>query len=337
MSNFSSLKNVPPVFQKGTAGRVWNQLKQPFSIAVLASLGVHGLLWFGLPLVPASSSKPPETQRTLGVVELSPLEQQARLPQSSLLQPLPKSTAPKSTPSDVPLVPIDPNVLGSDPYYQIPETSSSSNFDPGAIISKRKPAKSTAQTRRNETQTKDTKESESEAEETNKTSANSEDLVGPDGKPLSKSREEQEKIALQQSFAFNATGTSEQDFTSNAAIVAGQIADKYSIPNWEKSLKLRAPYPKEACQFQHEGKAVQGETVLVAVLQSNGTLSDTAILVKSSGFKGLDEAARKFVETQWSDIAKQNKVETGSKPKAFPLAITVEPTEADCAGAKPIS
>lgn len=337
MSKFSSLKNVPPVFQTGTAGKAWKQLKQPISIAVLASLGVHGLLWFGLPLVSASSSKPPETQRTLGVIELSPLEQQARLPQSSLLQPLPRSVEPKSAPGDVPFVPIDPNVLGSNPYYQIPEPSSSSDFDPGVIISKRKPAKSTSQTRRDETQTKDTKESESEAEETSKTAANSEDLVGPDGKPLSKSREEEEKTALQQSFAFNATGTSEKDFTSNAAIAASQITDKYNIQNWEKSLKLRAPYPKAACQFQHDGKPVQGETGLVVILQADGTLSDTAILVKSSGFKGLDEAARKFIETQWSDIAKQNKVEAGSKPKAFPLAITVEPAEADCAGAKPVS
>ncbi|MDX2243338.1 MAG: hypothetical protein NW224_21875 [Leptolyngbyaceae cyanobacterium bins.302] len=342
MSNFSSLKNVPPVFQNLTSEKVLKKLREPLSIAVLASLGVHGLLWFGLPLISSSKSKPPE-QRSLNVVELSPLEQQARLPQGSLFDPFAtKKANPKtssSTKTEVPLVPIDPNIASVNPFYQIPDTSSSSSFDTGSTTTKQEPSKSTTTKKKQEPKQSEAETTETEAEgNSDQSSTSSDDLMGADGKPLSKSQVDQDKLALQQSFAFNATGTSEQDFANNSAIAASQISDKFNIRDWEKPVNARAPYPKDACQFQHDGKPVKGVTGLVVVMQPDGSLSDTALMVKSSGFKGLDEAARQFVEKQWSDIAKQNKLETSSKPKAFPLAIMLEPTEADCtANQKPVS
>ncbi|MDX2228596.1 MAG: hypothetical protein NW220_03095 [Leptolyngbyaceae cyanobacterium bins.349] len=339
MSNFSSLKNVPPVLQNLTPEKAWKKLQDPLAIAILASLGVHGLLWFGLPLLPSSTTKPTE-QRTLNVVELSPLEQQARLPDSTaLLKPIPpRSSAQTSGAStaDVPLVPVDPSLPDPNPFYQIPETSSSRSTTDYSTT-RRSTSKSTT---RQEQTPKDAETEATQTDETasDKTSTSSADLADPNGKPLSKNREAQEKLALQQSFAFNAAGTTDQDFVANSQIAANQIADKFNIRDWEKPIATRSAYPPEACQFQHEGKPVQGITGLVVVMQPDGSLSDTALLVKSSGFKGLDEAARKYVERQWSDIVKQHNVEPGNKPQAFPLAIAVEPAEGDCAGTqKPAS
>ena len=310
-------------------------------MAILASLGVHGLLWFGLPLIPASTPQPPEP-RTLTVVELSPLEQQARLPQTSLFQPtspLPQPS-PNATGSNMPLVPVDPNLPDPNPYYQIPDTSTNSSSNSSSLTTKGSSRKST-KTQQQQQQTKDSNADKSEDNETkpDESSNRSEDLTDPDGKALSKSREDQEKLALQQSFAFNATGTTDQEVRTNFGSAASKIGEKFNIENWDrKPVSITIPYPKEACPFQHDDKPVQGSTGLIVVVLPDGSLGDTALMFKSSGFKGLDDAASKFVAKQWSDILKQSKVEPGSKPKALVLEGKIAPTPEDCAGTqKPAS
>lgn len=338
MSNFSLPKNVPPAFQNLTTEKVWKKLREPFTIAILASLGFHGLLWFGLPLLSSSAAKQPE-QRTLNVVELSPLEQQARLPQSpNLLQPIPTPTkpSPSNAPTGaVPMVPVNPTLVDPETFYQIPDSYTRRSTTDFSISTKPSTTKPAAKPSKESTMTEpvDTTEEKPDADQP---STRSRDLTPTEGNSLNKSREDQEKVALQQSFAFNATGTSEQDYQANAALIASQIADKFNIRDWKKPVATRATYPKEACQFQHEGKPVKGVTGLVVVVQPDGSLADTALMVKSSGFKGLDEAARKYVEKNWSEIAKQSKIEPESQPSAYPLAITVEPAEGECP-AKPVS
>ena len=64
-------------------------LSQPLSIATLASLGVHGLFWVILPVLPLDSqSEAAHSPRTVGLVQLTP-EEQSRLPQAAT----PQSTA----------------------------------------------------------------------------------------------------------------------------------------------------------------------------------------------------------------------------------------------------
>uniref|UniRef100_A0A832H5D3 TonB C-terminal domain-containing protein n=1 Tax=Oscillatoriales cyanobacterium SpSt-402 TaxID=2282168 RepID=A0A832H5D3_9CYAN len=356
MSNFSPLKNVPPILQNQSAETLWKTLRQPFSLAVLASLGVHTLLWFGLPLLPSSSAKQPE-QRTLSVVELSPLEQAARLPQTSPNQPFNLSPKPDSskpsdaTSSSVPMVPLDPTLTDPSTYYQIPDTSTgeSSTFSDRSSTSttrtkQEKPDKTLSGTKQTETQTAKNDDSgdSSDSGETQSQDASSnraDKLNSPDGKGYSKSRDDQEKLAaLQQLFAYNAAGTSTQDITDSMKAAGEKIAEKFNVRDWEKPVVARVAYPKEACQFQHEGKPIQGTTGLVVVLQPDGTLSDTALMLKSSGFKGLDDTARQFVEKQWGELAKQNNIEPGKNPKAFPLELKFEPAEGECAGVtKPVS
>ncbi len=102
--------------------------------AFLASLGIHGLLWVVLPVLPFDS-KPVESQlqRTVGLIELTPAEQ-SRLPQvstqvtippvatqPSVLPPLPPSSLP---PSVLPPLPPPPVLnlppAGVPPVYNYP-------------------------------------------------------------------------------------------------------------------------------------------------------------------------------------------------------------------------
>ncbi|HEY9748169.1 MAG TPA: energy transducer TonB [Allocoleopsis sp.] len=84
MSYWSFVKSLPIV------------LRQPTGIATLASVGVHGLLWVVLPVLPLSSkTTESEAQRPVQLVELTPAEQ-SRLPSFAApqisLPPLPKTT-----------------------------------------------------------------------------------------------------------------------------------------------------------------------------------------------------------------------------------------------------
>lgn len=64
-------------------------LRQPGSIAAIASLGIHGALAAGLPLLPAAQPPKPE-QQTVRLVQLSPMEM-LRLPQPEAGLTLPNS------------------------------------------------------------------------------------------------------------------------------------------------------------------------------------------------------------------------------------------------------
>ncbi|UBF25385.1 hypothetical protein K9N68_27905 [Kovacikia minuta CCNUW1] len=111
MSQSSLPKNLPDFFRQENLDKTLEILRQPFSLAILASLGVHGLLWAILPLLP--EAKPPEpTPEAVKVVELSPADQ-ARIPelanpqinfppisnQTKLPSQSPKAPATKAPPS----------------------------------------------------------------------------------------------------------------------------------------------------------------------------------------------------------------------------------------------
>ncbi|MBD2089021.1 TonB family protein [Microcoleus sp. FACHB-1515] len=70
-------------------------LRDPTAIAVLASIGVHGLLWAIFPYLPLAARQPTEAeiQREVGLVELSP-EELARVPQFDTQASLPIPAAP---------------------------------------------------------------------------------------------------------------------------------------------------------------------------------------------------------------------------------------------------
>ncbi|MBV8885308.1 MAG: hypothetical protein JO235_15115 [Chroococcidiopsidaceae cyanobacterium CP_BM_RX_35] len=134
-------------------------LRQPIALAALGSLGIHGLLWAILPILPLAS-KPSAVQQppTVGLVELTPAEQgrlpqltqsppankqlsdsQLRLPESSVPPPLPPESS--VLPPLPPPLPPESSVLP--PLPPLPYTDSSappnviyppiSNFKPGRV------------------------------------------------------------------------------------------------------------------------------------------------------------------------------------------------------------
>lgn len=352
MSDFSSLKTVPSVFQKPNLEKAWQNLRHPFSLAIFASLGVHGLLWFGLPLVSFSNAKQPN-ERSLEVIELSQLEQ-ARLPDTSLSLPL------KPAPDDVfntklpdlsssnPLsTPANPTLNDPIPLYEIPGLSATS----GPIIEPntqqtRQSSSNTDRTTSSRTTREETKVEveETEVEKTDEpvgepkteeppVSRKADDLKTSSGEDLSVGESKQQQ-ALQQKYAYSSEGTSDADILQNAQIASQTISEKFAIRDWEKPIAANAVYPQEACQFQPDGKPIQGATKLAVVLQPDGQLADFVLMLGASGYKGLDEAAVQFVKDEWEKIASQNKIEPGSNPKAFPLSIKFDPAEADCANAQ---
>lgn len=127
MSDSSTIKKPPFSLPNVQAEQVIAFARTPLAIAILASLGVHGLLWLGLPYLTAAEPKKDDAQKAVDVIELSPLEQ-ARLPQSALDQALnPRSKTPKAdnkttaSATNVPANPGDPTINDSVPYYSVPD------------------------------------------------------------------------------------------------------------------------------------------------------------------------------------------------------------------------
>nr|WP_290223026.1 TonB family protein [Trichocoleus desertorum] len=115
-------------------------LRQPTGIASIASVGLHGLLWIVLPILPlASKTTESEAQRSVQVVELTPAEQ-SRLPSFATpqlsLPPLPQTTnlfpslpslqssnslpSSNSSPYSLPLFPPPPTGFSFSPPMPLP-------------------------------------------------------------------------------------------------------------------------------------------------------------------------------------------------------------------------
>ena len=356
MSDSSSLKNPLSNASRPKLEKTLEMLRQPFSIAVLASLGVHGLLWVGLPWMTQADEPAPDNQRSVQVVELSPLEQ-ARLPQtqsplSSLLAPFNKSSQSKTQPdtstANIPTVPTDPAVIDSMPYYNIPGlwsgTSSYSSSRQRVKVTETQEPEETKQTTKKET--KETKDQDSKSEQKDETSQKGEneekqddatqsEKVSTNADDLKEEKlDDKQLLALQQKYTFNEAGTTDADVSANSA-AAGKLAEKYGIAEWSKKAVISAAYPKEACQFKYKDGAIKGETTVVAIIQEDGKLAE-ASLIKSSGFPGLDEAAKTYLAKQWNqaweDINKKNKINLEGESKVVPITLIMEPSEADCAG-----
>jgi len=215
MSDSSTLKKLPLPLSPAQANQAIAVARHPVAIAVVASLGVHGLLWFGLPYLTAAEPPKKDPQQAVDVIELSPLEQ-ARLPQSILEQALTPSrqtgkTDQKAAASaNVPVNPGDPAISDAVPYYSVPNlwgsatsgysgtygssTYGSGTYDSGAYdnrtadsrtdrktetSSDRKTTKSDTKT--NESKTEDPQKNNQEADTNKKTESQNQTNEDKDG------------------------------------------------------------------------------------------------------------------------------------------------------------
>ncbi len=350
MANFSSLKSVPDMFQPQNLEKAGQYLRQPLALAVLASLGAHALLVATLPMWSASGEKKPDT-KSVPIVELSPLEQ-ARLPQSTLAKPLPP--LPKTTNKFSKTKPADPlgtvGILGTPadvpppdatPLYQIPPQPviPFSGLSATSSLPKRSTPKKQVETPKQVETTPPSEVKEDEANQnpnsgTSKAEAtNHAPLTQASAlKPLEKSATGQETEAqkLANLFAFSAENTSAEDFQKNAENFSNYAIDLSQgdlQEDWKKLDAVKAPYPKQACQFKYKDEAVQGEPWFGVLVKPDGTIAAKPMLLKSSGFKGLDEAAGEFVAKQ--------KFEPGKKYQGLYFPVKLVPSTADCTATSP--
>ncbi len=123
MSDFLLPKSSPRLTQE-TLEKTLVVLRQPFSLAVIASITVHGIIWAVAPLLPAGQSPEVDTSRQVSVVELSPNEQ-LRLPDFANPQ---ITFPPLSAPSQQPITKAAPTPSAqspsspafNDPLYNFP-------------------------------------------------------------------------------------------------------------------------------------------------------------------------------------------------------------------------
>ncbi|HEY9690778.1 MAG TPA: energy transducer TonB [Oculatellaceae cyanobacterium] len=124
MSYFPSSQNLPEL------------LLNPSAIAVVVSIGIHGLLALSLPTLSADSKEEEQNiRRSVEVVALTPTEQ-ARLPQTTSLPPLTTNTQPLPlTPplTSLPVVPLLPpsgNYSSNIPLIRLPPISRNDTLPP---------------------------------------------------------------------------------------------------------------------------------------------------------------------------------------------------------------
>jgi hypothetical protein len=130
MSYVSLLKNIPEF------------LSQPTGIAALASLGIHGVIAFVMPLMPVESSSKQSTSKpkTVGLVELNQAEMN-RLPQTGTPQIalptqaaiLPQVPPPNLLPQSTPALPPLPPLSGTTSNSTLPPLPNSTNVSIPAL------------------------------------------------------------------------------------------------------------------------------------------------------------------------------------------------------------
>lgn len=357
MSDSSSLKQFPLASPNPHVERAWQFVRTPFAIAIFASLGVHGLLWFGLPYLPNSEAKKTDDQRAVDVIELSPLEQ-ARLPQSSFYGSLNPSSTPGATqkkagsmPStNVPTVPTDPTVTDAVPYYSIPDLwgsatstySDSTQFnDDRSRTSKTttttttkttksqekttKTEASTPKTSSSEQKTDPTKAQTTEKDEAGNVSTKAEDLDGETELERGQQQEDAQRVALREQYAYNADDPGLKDDAALGALTKFTEENGINVSDWAKVKDVSLALPTEACKVKTElGEALKKPLSVGAIVQPDGRLSKV-VLFGSSGSKGLNQAA--------VDYLKGQEFPPSDKNSFLRFRITFEADGADCVAA----
>lgn len=268
-----------PVFIKSLPETLRQKLKQPVWISAIASVGIHGILWIVLPLMPSASQEieEPEIPEPVGLIELSPFEQ-ARLPDFSTpslelpplatdpfaapppdlysLDPFPNSFS--TTPAQ-PAVPLDPFFLNPPPppppivprINQPPQTTQrpSPSPSPSPSPTRRQPLAG-------------------ETTEVPDLAALGEESPTP--APPARSPEEitqallQEQEQLQALLQYNEEGTgvdaARQSYTSWFEVAVQWLGDNWNGEN-APEVSITAPYPTAACPNQLEGATIIGALV----------------------------------------------------------------------------
>ncbi|PSB24777.1 hypothetical protein C7B82_25550 [Stenomitos frigidus ULC18] len=284
-------------------------LRQPFSIAVLASVGVHGLLWAALPNFLAETEKIPDTKQRVQTVELSPAEQ-SQLPQFGI-NPIPQTLTPAkpSKPAQSATKLPDPKLYNDPSLYNFPILEPPPpivfpllGLPPGLDFKlppiKKTPSKPPADQAIKPPKSPEKTEPKKTDADTPKTPVDPTaparlDKLSPE--QLTALRQQGERLGqLRTLYTFNGPDTKEKAggvFQANATTFI-DLAKKITGGNADDS-RLKTPervtgvFPKEACPF------VRGfrNASFAAIVKPDGTLAEPPTVLLTTGFKGLDNAA----------------------------------------------
>ena len=322
----SSLPNPRPLSQL-TPQQVLKALRHPSAIAVLASIGVHGLLAVVLPLLPMKSEEP-KKPRPVKVVALTPAEQ-GRLGlgrgngfgngngnglRSS--NPLPDLS---SLPPSYPLSSPTPN-----PFYSFPPAAPPVEQFDDYTINAGRPNSTTDPAGTTEPGTKPSaKPSSSPSGKTGGGGSGGGGSGGqlaavcpipPDNSPACQKVEKDRKIAqLRDKYASSRTkeltsdefyteyNKSWQPFMDNAtALVGGKTENVKELPN---KGTVSDQLPSESCPVIKVALRAQ----VGAIIKPDGTPNDVAVLV-SSGNQVLDAIAKAYVIEDIKKVAQSSSV-----------------------------
>lgn len=351
MSNSWSPKKPSSVFTQETLEKVLVVLRQPLSMAVLASLAAHGLLWAALPTLLTNTEKEPDTKRRVQTVELSPAEQ-SQLPSfgidqvpQTLLPTKPSQPLQSATKLPDPKLYNDPSLynfplLAPPPPIVFPSLGFPPSFDfkpsPAA-----KPRQSKPPTGQATTPPKPPENSNSTKPSTNPTQPTVDPAVPVRPDKLSPAqltalRQEGERSSqLRTLYAFNGPDTLEKatgalkangaDFIESAKKITGGDADDSRL--YKTPERVTASFPKDACPFV---RGVRNAS-FGAIVKPDGTLAESPAVLLTSGFKGLDNVAIEDI----ANTIKNKKFGDGSKFQLIRFDFLFDPKTACSNSDKP--
>lgn len=332
----SSLPKLPDFLRQPIVERAVDVLRQPAALAAIASLGVHGLLAVALPLLPSEQPKE-DAQRTVGVVQLTPAEQQ-RLPESSTpfgaLPNSPRSSLPSqsSLPPLKPLPPLAPLPAPDTSLYNIPIPPPLNLPLPPPILNiplpdfsalpqprkpspqpSPKPSNSPSQAAPTATPSPGGSPSAPPSPGSSSPGAATRPPLTPEQIAAIRQdwgRVQQERAQVERDrarFAFNPANTTQDAFNSNIGVF-GQAAQAASKGNLEADWEIIKPpitdqYPKEACPYITDGR----RTSVAIIVSPDGKPSAEPTILQSSGYKALDDIALRYVGGQTFKSSSQEK------------------------------
>ena len=293
----SSLSNRFNFFSQITPERVQWLLRQPSTISVLASIGVHGLAWATLPLLPSQPERPVGRSQ-VRVVELSPAER-LRLPET--IPPL-RSTNPLPPPDLSSLPPSFPIPSNTSPLYPIPFDSSPYPIppDPPSLPS--------------DSPSDAAKQAESDrrvAEEDRRARATEEDR-----RARAIEEDRRAKIAAEQAaeenrrkpYRFNPNNVALQDEPGQIGQLRKGTSDlqanldRIAQNNREQDIALprsqSIAYTAEACSNIPKAEQKKIKMGVTAIITPQGQPAEEPQVFISSGYEGLDQAAIFYVSEQ---------------------------------------
>jgi hypothetical protein len=344
------------LFLRSLPKNIQNWSRQPGGIAAIASVGIHGLLWAILPILPMSSAEPsePEIQRKVGLVELTP-EELSRVPDLDFSTSIPAVPLPINPPAldQFSLTPLPnqppiqyPSILPPSFYIPPAPTAPSRIYIPSrpttrpstqATTPRQTPAPTPTPTpdptiipNRLNGNTRRLPELQAARPEPPDVTASPSATPAPAGDPNpsapaaspspTQSRAEQllaEQRELQALYTYSPQGTTNESANSAFAQWFYNDLGKESLDDLDQ-VEIKPPYPRGACPLRRTAIATYG-----VVVNANDEVAGEPRILRRSGFPVFDQDALEAIASH--DFSNDTDAD-----QAYQVNVIFEYNEDDC-------